>query len=108
MVHPEGILQAAERVFAPQGFFHTTTGEIEEEAEFGIGTFYKCFKSKGEVYFTLIDEKVEEINRLVKIELTQMTSDVEKIRKMLELDFEFIERNRDFFKIYFYERNRFE
>jgi AcrR family transcriptional regulator len=108
LVHREEILSAAEKVFAAKGFFPTTMSDIARKAEFGTGTLYKYFKSKEELYFTLIDEKVEEVNRLVKTELSQKTLAIERIRKVLGLQFEFIERNRDFFRIYISERNRFE
>jgi TetR/AcrR family transcriptional regulator len=108
LVHREEILLAAEKVFAAKGFFPTTMSDIAKEAEFGTGTLYKYFKSKEELYFTLIDEKVEEINRLVKAELSQKTSAVERIKRGLALQFEFVERNRNFFRIYISERNRFE
>ncbi len=108
LAHREEILSAAEKVFAAKGFFPTTMSDIARRAEFGTGTLYKYFKSKEELYFTLIDEKVEEINRLVKTELSQRDSAVERIKKVLRLQFEFIERNRDFFRIYISERSRFE
>jgi len=108
LAHREEILSAAEKVFAAKGFFPTTMSDIARRAEFGTGTLYKYFKSKEELYFTLIDEKVEEINRLVKTELSQRNSAVERIKKVLRLQFEFIERNRDFFRIYASERTRFE
>jgi AcrR family transcriptional regulator len=108
LAHREEILSAAEKVFAAKGFFPTTMSDIAREAEFGTGTLYKYFRSKEELYFTLIDEKVEEINRLVKAELSQRTSAVERIKKALGLQFEFFEQNRDFFRIYISERNRFE
>jgi AcrR family transcriptional regulator len=108
LAHREEILSAAEKVFAAKGFFPTTMSDIARKAEFGTGTLYKYFRSKEELYFTLIDEKVEEVNRLVKAELSKKTSAIERIKKVLELQFEFIERNRDFFRIYISERNRFE
>src|SRR4030042_2216069 len=108
LAHREEILWAAEKVFAAKGFFPTTMSDIAREAEFGTGTLYKYFKSKEELYFTLIDEKIEEINRLVKAELSQKTSAMERIKMVLGLQFEFIERNQDFFRIYISERNRFE
>jgi AcrR family transcriptional regulator len=108
LVRREEILQAAERVFATKGFFHTTMNEIAGTAEFGTGTLYKYFKSKEDLYFTLIDEKTVEINELVKRQLTQKGSATERIRKAVLLQLEFIERNRDFFRIYISERNRFE
>jgi TetR/AcrR family transcriptional regulator len=108
LAHREEILLAAEKVFAAKGFFPTTMSDIAREAEFGTGTLYKYFKSKEELYFTLIDEKVEEINCLVKAELSQKTRVVERIKKVLGLQFEFFERNRDFFRIYTSERSRLE
>ena len=108
LVHREEILSAAEKVFAAKGFFPTTMSDIARQAEFGTGTLYKYFKSKDELYFTLIDEKVEEVNSLVKTELSQRNSAVERIKKVVRLQFEFIERNRDFFRIYISERSRFE
>jgi AcrR family transcriptional regulator len=108
LAHRGEILSAAEKVFAAKGFFPTTMSDIAREAEFGTGTLYKYFKSKEDLYFTLIDEKVEEINQLVKAELSQKRSAIERIKKVLGLQFEFIEQNRDFFRIYISERNRFE
>ena len=108
LANREEILSSAEKVFAAKGFFPTTMSDIAREAEFGTGTLYKYFKSKEELYFTLINEKVDEMSCLVKAELSQKTSAIERIKKVLELQFEFIERNRDFFKIYISERSRFE
>ncbi len=109
LAHREEILSAAQKVFAVKGFFPTTMSDIARQAEFGTGTLYKYFKSKENLYFTLIDEKVEEINCLVRAELSQQkTSARERIEKVLQLQFEFFERNRDFFRIYISERNRFE
>ncbi len=108
LTNREGILSSAEKVFAAKGFFPTTMSDIAREAEFGTGTLYKYFKSKEELYFTLIDERVEEMSRLVKAELSQKTSAIERIKNVLGLQFEFIEQNRDFFKIYISERSRFE
>jgi TetR/AcrR family fatty acid metabolism transcriptional regulator len=106
--HRKEILSAAEGVFAEKGFFSSTMSEIAERAEFGTGTLYKYFKSKDDLYFTLIDEKTDAINHLAKAELSREASPVERIRKVLGLQFEFVEKNRDFFRIYTSERSRFE
>jgi len=102
------ILLAAEKLFAAKGFFPTTMSEIAQEAQFGTGTLYKYFKSKEDLYFTLIDEKADEINGPVKAELSKKMSAIERIEKILRIQFEFIERNRNFFRIYVSERSRFE
>jgi AcrR family transcriptional regulator len=106
--HRKEILSAAEGVFAEKGFFSSTMSEIAERAEFGTGTLYKYFKSKEDLYFTLVDEKTDEINKLVKNELARETSAIERLRSVLSLQLEFIEKNRDFFRIYVSDRSRFE
>jgi TetR/AcrR family transcriptional regulator len=108
LTHRKEILLAAEKLFAAKGFFPTTMSEIAQEAQFGTGTLYKYFKSKEDLYFTLIDEKTAEINDPIKAELSTKMSAIERIEKILRIQFEFIERNRDFFRIYISERNRFE
>jgi AcrR family transcriptional regulator len=108
LTHRKEILLAAEKLFAAKGFFPTTMSEIAQEAQFGTGTLYKYFKSKEDLYFTLIDEKTAEINDPVKAELSKKMSAVERIEKILRIQFEFVEKNRDFFRIYISERNRFE
>jgi AcrR family transcriptional regulator len=108
LVHREEILSAAEKVFAAKGFVTTKMIDIANRAEFGTGTLYKYFKSKEDLYFTLIDKKMEEINQLVKAVFSQKTTSIKKIEKVLRLLAEFIEKNRDFFRIYISEMNRFE
>lgn len=106
--HRGEILRAAEKVFALKGFFQTKMNEIARAAEFGTGTLYKYFKSKEDLYFTLIDEKTDEINRLVSTELCRKAPAIERIKNVLILELEFIEQNRDFFRIYISEGSRFE
>ena len=108
LTHRKEILSAAEKLFAAKGFFPTTMSEIAQEAQFGTGTLYKYFRSKEDLYFTLIDEKTAEINAPMKGEFSRKMSAIEKVEKILRIEFEFIERNRDFFRIYISERSRFE
>ncbi len=108
LTHRKEILKAAEKVFAVKGFFQAKMDEIAKEAEFGTGTLYRFFKSKEDLYFTLIDEKVQEINRLVQEELSKKAPPLERIKRVLTLELDFVEKNRDFFKIYISERSRFE
>ena len=108
LTHRKEILLAAEKLFAAKGFFPTTMSEIAQEAQFGTGTLYKYFKSKEDLYFTLIEEKTAEINRPIRAELSKKMSAIERVEKILRIQFEFIERNRDFFRIYISERSGFE
>jgi AcrR family transcriptional regulator len=103
-----GILSAAEKVFAAKGFYCSTIDEIAKRAEFGTGSLYKYFQGKKDLYFSLIDEKVEEITGLVGPELDKDLPPIDRITSILHLQLSFIQKNRDFFKIYISERNRFQ
>ncbi len=102
------ILSAAEKVFAAKGFYGSTMDEIAKRAEFGTGSLYKYFQGKQDLYFSLIDEKIEEITRLMRAEMGKDLAPIDRIASILILQLSFIQKNRDFFKIYISERNRFE
>lgn len=105
--HRREILEAAEKVFGAQGFFLTTMSQIAEAADFGVGTLYNYFNSKEDLYFTLLNEKAEEVNQMLRDRLSEKTTAKEKIETILQLQFRFVERNKDFFRIYISERGRF-
>src|SRR5438445_13885327 len=54
------ILASAERLFSKHGYFKINMTDIAEAAEFAIGTVYHFFKSKEEIYISLIEDKMEE------------------------------------------------
>ncbi|MBI2341101.1 MAG: TetR/AcrR family transcriptional regulator [Deltaproteobacteria bacterium] len=57
------ILDAAIRVFARQGYPATSVSEIIDEAQVARGTFYLYFKSKKDVFNTLIDRFFTELSQ---------------------------------------------
>ncbi len=50
------ILDAAKSVFAERGFLNTTVEEIAARAEVAVGTLYRYFQSKEELYVSLLFE----------------------------------------------------
>lgn len=57
------ILDAAIRVFARQGYPATSVSEIIDEAKVARGTFYLYFKSKKDIFNTLIDRFFVELSQ---------------------------------------------
>ena len=49
------ILDAAEQVFARQGFHTTTMEEVADECGWSKGTLYLHFKSKEDLFFSVIN-----------------------------------------------------
>ncbi|MFQ5595705.1 MAG: TetR/AcrR family transcriptional regulator [Anaerolineae bacterium] len=55
----EQILEAAKEVFEEKGFLNATTEEIAQRAELAVGTLYRYFQSKEEMYISLLFESIE-------------------------------------------------
>jgi len=54
--HREMMLRAALDLFSQKGFSNVSMNEIAQTAEFAIGTLYKFFKNKEDIYNTLLME----------------------------------------------------
>jgi AcrR family transcriptional regulator len=102
------LLAAAEVLFAKNGFFKTTMAEIAEEAEFAIGTLYQIFKSKEEIYLSLVDEKVTAYLSEVEAHTRMAAGGAAKIEALIRTKLNFFEHNRNFFRIYVAEWSGFE
>lgn len=102
------ILEAAQKVFAKEGFHQATIDEIAKEAELAKGTIYLYFKNKRELFYSLVEEKTEYLMNLLQKEAKREENAVEKLSAIVKHQLEFYEANRDFFKIITSESSRFE
>ena len=105
-MHRREILEAAKRVFAKKGFAATTIDEIAQEAEFSKGAMYGYFDSKEDLFFSLIQEKSDDIEGRFR-EVAESSDDPEtKVRDLVETYLTFFEEDRDFFQIIASEQPR--
>ncbi|MCW5785093.1 MAG: TetR/AcrR family transcriptional regulator [Nitrospirales bacterium] len=104
----EEILLAAERKFSQNGFFKTSMAEIAEAAQFAMGTVYRFFKSKEDIYISLVEAKVEELLRLLEEATHSRLPAQEKLRAVIKVKLAFADQNRAFFRIYVSEWSGFE
>lgn len=102
------ILEAAERLFSKQGYFNTSMVQIAEAAEFAIGTVYQFFKSKEDIYISLVESKMDEFAGLMDGRIAAARSVTEKLGAVIRTKLDYFERNRDFFRIYVSEWSGFE
>ncbi len=63
--HRRQMLAVALDLFAEKGFHNVSMHEIAKRAEFAIGTLYKFFKNKEDLYKSLMMEKAEEHHRVL-------------------------------------------
>ena len=104
----EEILRAAERLFSKNGFFKTGMAEIAEAAQFAMGTVYRFFKSKEDIYISLVEDKVDELLKLLENAVKEHSSASDKLRAVIRVKLAFADQNRDFFRIYVSEWSGFE
>src|SRR5512134_1508286 len=58
----ERILDAAERIFARDGFFAAKVADVAKDAGVADGTIYLYFKSKDDLLISLFESRMERVN----------------------------------------------
>lgn len=78
------ILDAAARVFSKHGFHAATVAQIAEEQGIGLGTFYRYFESKLDVFHAVIDEVMGEVAAVLAPESATESQTLEAYRVQVE------------------------
>ncbi|MEX1314030.1 MAG: TetR/AcrR family transcriptional regulator, partial [Desulfotignum sp.] len=103
------ILAAALAVFAEGGFHNTTMAQISKAAQYPLGTIYKYFPGKKEMYHDLVIERVHELGRvLYDIAHRQDLSVTDRLLSSLKAQARFYRDNQDVVKIYISERSNID
>ena len=89
----ERILDAAERIFARDGFFAAKVADVAKDAGVADGTIYLYFKTKDEILVTLFREKMAEWVASVRREVAAERDPLAKVRKIVALHFRVLEEN---------------
>ena len=77
--HRGEILEVALDLFSEKGLYAVTMVDIAKESEFSVGTTYKFFKNKEDIYKTLIIEKVSEFHIILNNAIATKETEIEKI-----------------------------
>lgn len=104
LARQDEILNAARQVFSERGFKNSTLDEIAEVAEFGKGTLYNYFKSKEELFVSIILRGIHHFQQFVEAAVNARTSPRERIEAYIDAAFEFFKMNRQIFSILVLER----
>jgi AcrR family transcriptional regulator len=103
------ILAAALAVFAEGGFHNTTMAQISKAAQYPLGTIYKYFPGKKEMYHDLVIERVHELGRILyDIAHRQDLSVTDRLLAALKAQARFYRDNQDVVKIYISERSNID
>jgi len=97
------MLQAALSLFSEKGYYSVTMQEIAEKAEFAIGTIYKFFKNKEELYKALIQEAAKEFHDSILAALNENEDEVEKLKNFVRAKSEIFRAHIPVIRLYFSE-----
>lgn len=89
------ILQAAEKVFAQNGFHKSQVSRIAREAGVADGTIYLYFKNKEDILISLFRQRLGQLVEMLDKEAGPSDSAEEALRKMCEIHFTQLEQNID-------------
>jgi TetR/AcrR family transcriptional regulator len=104
--HRQEILRVALKMFSESGFHGVTMQDIARESEFSVGTLYKFFQSKEDLYGALLLEKIDEMENALHGTLEGGKDEVESIRSFLEGLIRLVKKNANFFRLYLAEIHR--
>jgi TetR/AcrR family transcriptional regulator len=97
------MLDAALDLFTLKGYHNVTMHEIAEKAEFAVGTLYKFFKNKEDLYKALILERLEEFHQSIVAALEGQEDEVERLRRYIETKSAIFRSHVPMIRLYFSE-----
>lgn len=102
--HQQEILRAAERVFSEKGFHGATTEEIARQAEFAVGTLYKFFASKEDIYWAVLQDGMNQRLEFVREVFSDPQVDpVQAIETFIEAKARFFMEHGPFYRLFLKE-----
>ncbi len=99
------ILKAAEFIFAKKGYSFATMDDIAEEAQFSKATIYQYFNSKGEIFFEIILNILEEMNKELRRIREKSIKAEDKLKEIVRFTFNFFQEKENISRIFFMEKN---
>ncbi len=97
------LLEVALSLFSEKGYHSVTMHEIAGKAEFAIGTLYRFFKNKEDLYRALILEKDEEFHGQLLKAIEENEDEVEKLRNYVKVIGEIFRAHVPIMRLYFSE-----
>ena len=97
------MLDTALDLFSQKGYHNVSMAEIAQKAEFAIGTLYKFFQNKEDLYKALLLELCDEFEESIAQAIEPPQDEVEKIRGYIQAKTEVVPRNLCFIRLYLAE-----
>ena len=96
----QDMLDAALDLFSEKGYHNVTIQEIAEKAEFAIGTLYKFFSNKEELYKAIVIENFMKSHDTLMQSIASVDDPVEKLRTYVQTKGKLFHDNLPFIRLY--------
>jgi len=97
------MLAAALELFSQKGYHNVSMQEIAEKAEFAIGTLYKFFQNKEDLYKTILLERCNDFEEACQLAMAQSEDEEEKLRHYVRFRGERFRNNLPFVRLFLAE-----
>lgn len=97
------MLAAALELFSRKGYRKVSMHEIAEKAEFAIGTLYKFFQNKEDLYKALILEKFYKFHEALTKAIAEPDDEIQKLRNYVKAKGEVFRAHLPMIRLYFAE-----
>ncbi|MBI4772811.1 MAG: TetR/AcrR family transcriptional regulator [Deltaproteobacteria bacterium] len=97
------MLAAALELFSEKGFHNVSMHEIAKRAEFAIGTLYKFFQNKEDLYKALVLEQSDKFHVALVRAIDEPGDEIERLRKYIVTKGELFREHLAFIRIYLAE-----
>jgi len=101
--HRQEILRTALELFSQRGFHNVSMHEIATASEFAVGTLYKFFSNKEELYRSLMIDTSEMFHSSLMAALATSGNELEKIKACVEAKIKVFLDNLDYVRLYLAE-----
>lgn len=97
----EEILAAALSVFAERGYYGTTMAQISQKSEYPLGTIYKFFSGKEQVFHDMVMDRGARLGRLIaEAAARKDLAPKERAYACLMVNARFLRDNKEFVRVY--------
>ena len=97
------VLDVALRLFSEKGYHNVSMHEIAKAAEFAIGTLYKFFRNKEDLYKALILQVSDQFHGALTRVIEGDAQEIEKLRAYVRVKGELFRNNLAAIRLYFAE-----
>jgi len=101
--HRQEILDTALELFSEKGFHNVSIQEIAQKAEFAVGTMYKFFENKEDLYKALVLEQSDKFHIALTAAIEASDDEIEKLRNYVKTKGALFRANVQMIRLYFAE-----